>query len=329
MPSISFVAAATAKSPSGDYTNTTFTVSKPSGIVAGDLMIAYLAFYGGPSASQRTVTAPSGWTKVSEEYVTASGHAHQMCVMTRTATASEPGSWNGAVSTNAYVYTTVTVAYRNAVGIATHGKTKVGASRNYGTATVSNPTATNWRIVMASYTSSSTSWEIDSNETTERSIDQQVSNEQDVQVGVWDSSGTVAVGNTSRSVTRDSNWSTSTSWIGIIDANDATVDGSLALSMPLPTVSAEMTQSYGGVLASSLPLPTMSMEGIASPPSGTLDVLVIPSVSMDAAHHASGALDVVVTPSMGVVAETRQFGIRVTTPEAESRVVTPRLGAAD
>lgn len=326
MPSISFVGATSNKSSSGDNSNTSFTISKPSGVASGDFMVAMLSFYGGSSTSQRTVTAPAGWTKVGEEYITSGGNPHQLCVMTRTAGSSEPGSWNGSVSTNAYVWVTASVAYRNVVGLATSGTSEAGSSRNYSTATVNNATPTNWRLTMASYTASNLNWEIDSSESTEREIDDRSSNEQDVQVGVWDSSGTISTGNTSRSITRDSNWSTSASWIGILDANDVTLDGTMSVSLPAPlamTASAEL--GYSGTLDAGLPLPTMEASGVASPPEGPLDVTITPTMSVDAAHHTSGSLDALIVPTMEVGGETRQFGIRVIVPEAETRVIVPRF----
>ena len=151
-----------------------------------------------------------------------------------------------------------------------------------------------------------------------------------MEAGIWDSNGTVSTGSHSRTISRSAVWTSSVAWIGILEANTTTLTATFAASMPLPTMSATAQLGYAAAMDVDMPsLPTVSMAGIASPPSGTLDALVLPVVSIAAAHHASGTLDVVAAPVVNIVTETRKFGIRVVTPEAESRTVTPRLGTSD
>lgn len=326
MPSISFVGSASSTSPSGDTSNTSFSIIKPSGVVSGDFMVAMLSFFGGSSTSERTITAPSGWSKVGEEYVTASGYPHQICVMTRTAGSSEPGSWSGSISTNAYGTVTLSVAYRNVIGIAASGVSSTGYDTSYSTATVNNAVSSNWRLTMGGYTSSSLNYEIDSNEVVERVINGRTTSNQDVQAGAWDSGGTIATGNTSRTVSRGANWASSCAWIGILDANDVTVTGDASMSLKLPVVANSAELSFDGSLAADLPLPVVSAAGIASPPEGTLGATITPTMSVVAAHQASGTLAVSLGITMGFVGETRQFGVRVVTPEAEYRVISPLRG---
>lgn len=323
MPSISFVGSSSTSSPSGDTSNTSFSIIKPSGTQSGDFMVAMLSLYGGTSAGERTVTAPAGWTKLGEEYVIANSSPHQICVMSRTAGSSEPGSWTGSISTNGYVTVTVAATYRNVIGVTSSGVSSRGVSTSYSTATVNNGVSNNWRVTMGGYTSGSLGYEIDSNEVRERVIDGRTSNEQDVQAGIWDSNGTISTGNTSRNITRGANWNTSCSWIGILDANDISISGDMSATLALPSVTGAASLSFDGTLGATLPLLGMAGAGIASPPSGSLEATVTPTVSMSVAHHASGAMGLIIPIETDVVGETRKFGIRVVTPAVEYRVISP------
>jgi len=326
MAAISFVASTGGTADS----TSSFTIFKPSGVASGDFMLALLSFYAGSGGSQRTVTAPAGWTKVGEKYVTANSAPHQICALSRTAGGSEPGSWSGSISGSAVALAgTVTVAYRNVIGLATSGVTSKGVATSYSTATVNNPTATNWRVTMAGYTSGSVAYDLLSNEVSLRKRNWRESSVQDMELAAWDSNGTIATGNTSRTVSRGGNWNTSCSWIGVLDANDVTITGSFAATLPLLTMTSAANLNYSGTMAASLPLLTMTGDGIASPPEGSLAATITPVMSVAGAHHAAGTLDALLTPIVEVVGETRKFGIRVVTPEAESRVTTPRLGAVD
>lgn len=326
MPAISFVGSASGSANS----TSSFQLSKPTGVVSGDFMVAVVGFFATTDGSERTVTPPSGWTVVDGEYVTASGKPHQICVMRRTAGSSEPSTWNGSISSSSVAgLVTIVSAYRNVIGIAASGTSSKGGGTTYDTATVNNPVSANWRVTVGGYTSGTLNYEISSTEVRERKIQGRTSSLEDVQLGVWDSNGTISTGNTSRKITRGATWASSCSWIGILDANDVTITGSLEGTLPKPSMTTTAALSYSGTLAATLPKPTVTAAGIATPPDGPLDVLILPVVAIAGAHHASGTLDVLIVPVMDAEGETRKFGIRVVTPEAESRVTTPRLGAVD
>jgi hypothetical protein len=248
-------------------------------------------------------------------------------VMTYTATASEPSSWIGTLNAAFFQVLTIASAYRGVAGLAIDGNSSVGTATSFNTATVNNPASTNWRVVAAAYASATTSYQISSSEV----INRRRATLNTIEVGLWDSNGTVGSGNTSRQVSRGAVWECAAAWIGLLDNQDGVVaTGTLSASMPIPSMTASGTLSYNATMSVTLPsMPSMTAAGIATPPDGVLGVLVLPVVTMAAATAAKGTLDVVAGPTVNIVAETRTFGIRVVTPEAESRVITPILGADD
>ncbi|MFE6223003.1 hypothetical protein [Streptomyces sp. NPDC057854] len=320
---ISFVGVASWDSAS--TSGSAFTLNKPAGVASGDFLVAIFAadtFDSG--GGDRTVSNPSGWTTVGHVYGGANGFIH---VMTRAAGSSEPASWNGTFTGGSTAdRASVVCAYRGVAGLAVDGESSTGSATTLNTASVSNPSATNWRVVAAAYSSASTSYAITSNEVSLR--DRQPN--ANVEPAIWDSNGTIATGSTSRQVSRGAAWESAMAWIGILDNQEgAASSGTLSGSLPLPTMTASGSLSYSGTLAASLFLPTMTGGGIASPPSGALDVPVAVTVSMAGASAARGSLDVIAVPVVNVVGETRFFGIRTITPEREDRTVRPRLGATD
>jgi hypothetical protein len=312
--------------------NTSFQINKPSGVAAGDFMIAAVATFPARNASKRTVTPPVGWTLV-DDFIAESGATQpcQLTILTRTAGSSEPGSWIGSYSANVYVEAQLCVAYRGLVGISDKDTATAGSATSVTVGPVTSSQVTNWRIVIGAYSSSSINFEIDSNETTERVIAglKRSDDTTAVQCGVWDSGGTVATGDYSKNVTRGAVWGSASAWLGVLDANDATVSGSMSGSLELLSVDMDGTVSHDGPLAATLPQLSVSLAGIATPPSGSLAVTVTPSMSVAGAVVPTGSLGALVVPVVDVVGETRRFGIRVVVVEAEDRVVTPTKGATD
>jgi hypothetical protein len=309
----------------GGASGSGFTLTKPTGTASGDYMVAIFAVdtYDG-GGGNRPVTPPSGWTSQAHVFT---DFNLTIDVMTRTATASEPGSWSGTFTGGSSPRrVSIVTTYRGVAGLAIDNTNDSGTTNSMSTGTVNNPTATNWRIVAAAYSSASTSNQIECNEVINR--DRQESD--NVEAGMWDSNGTIATGNTSRTVSRALTWESAASWIAILDAVDgAAVDGTLGASMPLPTMTASGSLSYSASLAATAPLPTMTSAGLATPPEGPFEVVVLPVVNIVGATTAAGPLDVVAGPLVDIRAETRFFGIRVVTPAAEDRTTRPRLGPAD
>ncbi|WP_432112850.1 hypothetical protein [Streptomyces sp. S1] len=306
-----------------------YTITKPSSTTTGDLLVAFLAINLYPSGSTVTVNVPSGWTK--QEDVLSSPNL-RVAVMTRVAGGSEPSSWAGTLSASREQRVTICATYRGASSLAVEGGSSTGSATSLSTPTVSNPSVSNWRMVFGAYASGSAGFTIGSNEVINRHVDQATGGGGGagaVQAGLWDSNGTVGSGNTSRNVTRGAVWESAAAWIGILDATDTAIPGTLTATLPLVGMSAAASLGYSGTLAASLPTPTMTAAGIASPAEGPLDVVVLPAMTAQMYTDAQGALAVLLLPAVAVQAETRHFGVRVVTPARESRVVRPRLGTTD
>jgi hypothetical protein len=302
--------------------DTSYLIQKPTGIQSGDLMIAILAMdLYNDGGDETTISPPSGWTKIQD---TSSPPNLQHAIMTRTATSTEPNSWNGSLSGSRGPKQSITVAYRGVTSIATTEENTRGSGTSVSTGSVTNPAPTSWRIVLASYVAHNAN-QLTSNEVIKR----ETGSSGTIECGAWDSNGTIAAGSTSRTVSLGETWESVATWIAILSATDTSVPGTLGITLSLPSVDVFMDQFYEAELDADALLPTMTASGIATPPDGPLEVVVMPVVAMTGSQHSAGTLDVVPTPSVDVVGETRKFGIRVVTPEAESRVTRPQLGAVD
>jgi hypothetical protein len=87
LPLPTFVAAAT---PVGDNVASK-AINKPTGTLEGDVMVTVVH-----TASDRTITPPSGWTHIH----TSSVGDHQVAVYRKVAGASEPGSYTWGISSS-------------------------------------------------------------------------------------------------------------------------------------------------------------------------------------------------------------------------------------
>lgn len=85
---VAFRSAASADNAS----STNHTVTKPAGVVSGDVLLAILTF----NANAVTVTPPAGWTLV--DALDDTGHAQHSHVFHRVAGGSEPSSWTFTTS---------------------------------------------------------------------------------------------------------------------------------------------------------------------------------------------------------------------------------------
>lgn len=323
---ISFVGKTSATSSGND---TSFQFTKPSGVVAGDFMIGVVAHFSSRSEDPErvTVTPPTGWTMVADLF--SSGvNSIQLNIMTKVAGSSEPSTWSGSYNDTQSTEVQGCAVYRGVAGIVASDTTTAGETTSLTVGPVTNPTATNWRVVIGAYASNTVNYAIESSEVIER-LNGSIDPDTGVEMSVWDSNGTISTGSTSRTVRRDSTWGTGAGWIGILDAQDVSIPGTLSGTLPLITMTSSGSIAVPGTLAAPLPLLTMTAEGIASPPEGALSASILPVVAVEGAVHPTGTVDVVITPLVEIVSETRKFGIRVVTPEAETRVTRPRLGAVD
>ena len=109
-PTIAFRAAGTAFNSATSGAD--FTLTKPAGVVSGDLMLAYVTV----NSVVPTVNLPAGWVLVDTCRANAGGAANtSLFVLKRTAGGSEPSSWtDGTLSASYTRRTAIVVAYSGA-----------------------------------------------------------------------------------------------------------------------------------------------------------------------------------------------------------------------
>lgn len=147
IPKIQYVSTGTQYS-SHDGTSS-YTVNRPPGVLAGDLMIAEIT----ADAIAGTISVPSGWTLVRS--IVGSGTTGSVMVMKRTATGSEPSTWTGtfSVSPTAYSWQKMSscTAYRNVAAasfqFAADNIGQKASTNSMWTPNVTNPNANAWRVV--------------------------------------------------------------------------------------------------------------------------------------------------------------------------------------
>lgn len=316
---ISFVGSASSGITSS---STSYTISRPDGLITGDFLIASVAVRL-PSSSAITITPPPGWSKVTD--VTIGGtYAHQMAILRRTATASEPATWTGALSTSVSMHAWVIGAYRGVSGIAVYDKNTSGAATVMGTipGTLENPDNGNWELVIPSCRASNGAYEFDVS--FERIRESGIAESSSAtQVALFDSLGAKVAGTYSaRGVSRGAAWQSCLAFECFLAASTNVVSGTLDVSpLPLPVPSLDAQQGSTGTMTAVIPaVPSFdNWTGTPSPPDGTLGALVTPVVDMSATEEPRGPLAADIPISMSCVAETRRFGIRTVIVEREQR----------
>lgn len=217
-PGIAYVGKATAWSTSSS--SSSFTLNKPSGVVANDVMIASVLF----SGILTTVNTPSGWTLIRKITTATSGNYSNgyltACIYRRTAGSSEANSWSSTYSSaTAYPKISQVVAYRNVdttSPIIDEDYSSGTNASSIGTNTVTNNNSRAWRVCMFGALSASwKSW--NGGDVVERADDYITSNNFDAELSVSDSNGMVSTGNHSRSASLASgSYSTAFGWIGLL-----------------------------------------------------------------------------------------------------------------
>lgn len=327
---ISFVSAGATFTRTSSGTG--FTINKPSGLAAGDLMLALVAFAG--SATELSVTNPSGWTTVRVGYRDDGNDSVQFVVLSRQATSSEPSSWAGSISSSNTRMLAGAVAYRGVQSILATGTSGSTLASSYSTVALNNTVSGARRVVMAAYVSSTDNYNLSSNETSNRFLAVTGSDSPGAQAACWDSNGAVAVGSTSRTVSRSQVWSVSIACILLLEpAPLVSASGTFSLSLSSPTASAAATANDPATVAVSLGPVTQAFTGAGAPVagSGTVGVQLSP-VSMSAAGllPVSGTMSAMVLPAIGFVGETRVFGVRVIVVDADNRTIAvPSRGVED
>ena len=133
------------------YSDTTssnvYTLNKPAGTASGDLMVAFVT----STYPVATITPPAGWQLVDSSTVDSAGIDICLFVLARTAGASEPSTWSGALSANSVRREAVVVAYSGAASlssqfIAEAQSATSGAGTVFTSPMVVNTDPSAWRI---------------------------------------------------------------------------------------------------------------------------------------------------------------------------------------
>ncbi|MFF8831374.1 hypothetical protein [Streptomyces sp. NPDC015131] len=326
---ISFVSQAGTSETTSD---TSYTLTKPASIQADDLLIGVLALYPGDSGSQVTVNVPSGWTLVRTTYRSGS-NPHQVTVMKKTATGSEPSTWSGSLGSSETIKMSLVAAYRGADAaadqfVAEGGGTGAQDGFSMSTATVNNTDSSAWRVTVAGATSADAGLggaSFTSNETSQRRNTSQESGVLRLNLALWDSNGAVSTGNTSRTIDRTWSWTAAANWIGLIKpANTAPPSsGSIAVEAPGPTAAASGTVTVQGALAATAPAPAAVVSGYHEiPADGSIAATApVPVSDITAGVPVTGSMAVSLMPTVAIAAETRVFGDHVLVIDPESRTV--------
>lgn len=124
-----------------------YTLNKPSGVAAGNVLVAYVATLNAYGTTAPTVNPPPGWvsfTTVTDPYVS-------MSVLLHDVTGSDPASWSGTLSGSANCTRATVVAYAGAAPSAqqfqaanTHSSLSGNAIT--GSASVTNTLPNAWRL---------------------------------------------------------------------------------------------------------------------------------------------------------------------------------------
>ncbi|MFD8117082.1 hypothetical protein [Streptomyces microflavus] len=313
--------------------DSTYQLTRPSGLAAGDLLIAALAFYTGDFGSPQSVNTPSGWTKVRDITMSSSwDYPSQMTIFKRTATGSEPASWSGTLGGSEIPKASVVVAYRGCAPaseqfVVEGGAASAAEATSMNTATVNNTNSSAWRVVIGNYVSASNAYALTSNEVSARGS---VNFNDDgsyysMWLGNFDSNGTVGTGNTSRSISRQFAWASATAWIGLLEPESAAPPSSGSFSVALPSLlgAISMTATVTGSFAGALQPLTASVSGYKHEPALGDLIASLPALTAGMAGHgpASGTLDAVLPNLVSDIrADTRPFGPRVHAVEGEQRI---------
>lgn len=201
------------------YTNTSYTINKPSGVQEGDLIIAAVLF----SGSTGTVNTPTGWTLVDKTVKSVNDGGERsgsttMVVFKKVAVASEPNSWSATHTTYGKPKISQAVAYRGCSSTLIAETTGTATSSStVSTGSITNTNSKAWRVsIFGAATSYSNGW--DTADARERVDDSSsLSSSPDTVLAINDSNGMVSTGSHSRTARiRDDSFFTAIGWIGLL-----------------------------------------------------------------------------------------------------------------
>lgn len=193
---ISFVAATGQAADTATYT-TSWTITKPTGTVAGDLMVCCVTD-GDEDFGEDDLFLPTGWTQLEKDFSSAGGNGWAL-VGYRVFQSGDPDTWtDGARSTTSDVICIVTSSYRG-VDTSTPVLDSIIAkstAASVSSGNVNNTSANNWAIGTGHYVDTTVdSTSISGDPTTLRDQVRELDSGNAAGVGLWDSNGTVGTGN--------------------------------------------------------------------------------------------------------------------------------------
>lgn len=258
-----------------------YTINRPSGVVSGDLMIAYV----GVSGDATTVNVPAGWTLLSRDVANAgsSANAFTQAILYRFAGGSEPSSWSSTVSGSLGQAGcgTGSFAYRN-VNATTpfvdwDTNQKVNAT-SITTDSVTNTNSSAWRVAAFGIRNTVLGTTMTSSETIERAdvwggYDGGWFGTDDNLTAAWyDSNGAVSTGDYTKTGTASSSWKSACSFSALLNplaappagVADETARGVATAGAADPWMTTRVFDSNGVV-----PTGNQSITGIWAPGSGT------------------------------------------------------------
>jgi hypothetical protein len=338
---ISFVAATDAHSNSS---GTSLSIDKPAGAAAGDVVIIAVGTTSDSFSSAEVFTAPSGFTKQSTVNTT-NGFEAALCVMSKILDGSEGSSFTVSWTPSSRNYTACAAAYRGASGtfLAQGTSNEMIETPPLSTASVNNTDAASWRITVGYFADGAEvglSGSMSTNEVSRRAPASggTIQNDSGYYHGMqfYDSNGAIATGSSNRSFTLSgaSAW-TAITWIGVLEAGSATpATGVVNATLPAVTGSLGGDVNVPGTLSCTLPSVTATGAGFGQPPpvDGSM-AATLPSVTAtaDGGVPISGTLNAPIPIAFNGVGETRVFGTRVITVEADEsrRILVQSRGVDD
>lgn len=330
---VSYVGIGTAFTNTGS--GTSYTINKPSGVAADDLMVAVLAFWTS-SASQVTVNAPTGWTIQQNSYKDAGSDQFQVVMMTRTAGGSEPASWSGTIGTSVFIISAGATAYRGVQSLGGSAKGSLGSGTSFSTGNVTVDTTGTWRVVVGAFFDDTVGTaSITSNETTRRGLFTADTGAGATQAAIWDSNATaLANGSTSRTISRSSSWLVAAGAILLLEpATGTPASGTFSGDLSKVVASFEGEIHNDATFASTLKHVTADWSGYGQPPvvtgsmASTLSKVVFNGTG---ATDVRGSFNSTLAITFEGVGETRVFGIRVIEVEFDkSRIIEVQSRAVD
>lgn len=308
--------------------NNQFVLNKPASVQDGDMLIALVCVYGGASGAAISGTAPTGWTKVVEQWNTARpAFPMYLGVFSRAALAADGASWTGTYNrTVAEAEVSIVACYRGVQSVLASGTSQAGSASSLNAPSVNNTQSGSWRLTLGGYTGIDLSSNISSTETTMRERNGVIDGTPDsIQCGIWDSNAAIPTGSSNKAISRSIGWDSANAATVILrEANTTPTTGDLNSDLPSLSATAEATATANASVSATLPKVSAALAGEGQPqPSSGGFTGSLPSLSTSAAGYTDvrGGFSATLPMTTSLAGETRIFGIRVIVADPEDRTI--------